>query len=250
MTPTPELLTAPNLHARHGFSTRRGGSSTGPYGSLNLRHGLGDEHDAVERNIDLFLEAFGSSRDRLCVLKQVHGGRAVEARPGESQEADAHVSIDPDLLLVVGWADCLPLLLSDPDSGAVGAVHSGWRSTVAGIAGETLRLMNELYGTQPERVRVALGPGICGDCYEVGDEVAQAVTAAGAEIALRAGSRPGKWQLDIPRATLHLLEKAGVDPDNVCYPGWCTSCEPGRFYSHRRDRGLTGRQWAGIRAQD
>src|SRR5690625_7145615 len=121
MTRTPELLTAPNLHARHGFSTRRGGSSTGPYGSLNLRHGLGDEHDAVERNIDLFLEAFGSSRDRLCVLKQVHGGRAVRARRGESQEADAHVSIEPELLLGVGWDDCLALILSEPRSGDVGA---------------------------------------------------------------------------------------------------------------------------------
>lgn len=242
------LLRVEGFTAPHGFSTRLGGYSSGAYASLNLRASTGDDPEIVKRNQELFAGWFGVTPGRVATLEQVHGTRVVEAKAGESQEADAQVSGDPGLLLVIGAADCLPLLFHHPESGVVAAAHCGWRGTVAGLAGETVRVMAHGYGCEPGQLEVALGPGICSSCYQVGAEVRDEVLDAGLPEELTKPDEQGRWRLDLAAANRHVLMQAGVAPGAISSVGSCTSCEPDLFYSHRRDRGVTGRHWAAVRA--
>lgn len=250
-----ELLAAPLLTVPHGFATRRGGVSTGPWAGLNLADGTGDEPEAVERNRDALLARFGAERGGVCLLRQVHGDRVVEAGPGWGEvDADAAVSRDPRLLLAIATADCYPLLFHDPASGAVAAAHCGWRGTVLGLAGRVLDELRARYGSDPGDVRVAIGPGICRRCYQVGEEVRAAFREAGfpAELARPDGETDGgrRWRLDLAGANRWALLRAGARPEHVVVLDACTACDPARFYSHRRDRGVTGRHWSAIRAPE
>ncbi|MEJ2288044.1 MAG: polyphenol oxidase family protein, partial [Deinococcales bacterium] len=198
----------PDLPWPHGFTLRGGGVSGGAYASLNLGLSSGDAPEAVEANRDRLLAALGYGRDDVCAFHQVHGRRVLDGTPGWFvEQADAATSATPGRLLVVSVADCLPLLFVDPVRGAVGAAHCGWRGTVQGLAGEVVRAMSQRYGSRPADLRVAIGPGIQGPCYQVGP---------------------------------------GVRPQRVWSAAACTHCEPDRFYSHRRDAGVTGRHWAFI----
>lgn len=247
-TLAPDWLTAPHLDVPHGFATRAGGVSRGPYRGLNLGATTGDEAAAVAANRAAFLAHFGAAPDTTCLLHQVHSDRVVTARPSWGDlEADAAVTDDPALLLVVATADCYPLLYHDPVRGAVGAAHCGWRGTVAGLAGRVLERLRRDYGSDPADVRVAIGPGICGRCYQVGDEVVAAFRTAGFPDEIARPDEDGRWRLDLVRANRLVLERAGARPERVVALEACTPEEPGRFYSHRRDRGVTGRHWSAIR---
>ncbi len=248
--PGPSYLTVEGFAPLHGFTTRHRGVSEGPYASLNLGLSSGDDRELVEANRDLLLAALGVTRDQVCAFDQVHGKRVLIGEPSWfEEEADAAVSDDPDLLLVVSAADCLPVLFFDPESGAVGAAHSGWRGTLAGISGEVVDTMAREYGSRPGRLQVAIGPGVGACCYEVSPEIAAAYLAAGFSAACftaGSGSRP---RLDLLAATREVLAAAGIDPANVSAVDRCTSCEPEVFYSHRRDAGRTGRLWGFVRAR-
>jgi YfiH family protein len=243
------LLNVAGFAAPHGFATRAGGVSEGPYASLNLGANTADDPDRVARNREIFASWFGVGVERLCLLDQVHGDRVVSAGPGSCEQADALVSDDPSLLLAIGTADCLPLLFHDPRTGAAGAAHCGWRGTAAGLAGKTVAAMAERFGSRPEDIRVAIGPGICQACYQVGEEVVARVVDAGLPGELAAPDDEGRWRLDLTAANVHVLARAGVPGRQVFLSqAACTSCDPERFYSHRRDRGVTGRHWAAVRA--
>lgn len=253
MTGTAELHFSSLLSGRvsHGFTGRSGGVSSGPFTSLNLGMSTADDRAAVTENRARVFDRFGRTEGSLALLSQVHGDTIVPARAGEPlQEADAQHSADPELLLAVGWADCLPLLYFDPDSGAVAAAHCGWRGSLAGLAGKVVRELQRVYGSDPARLFVALGPGICQDCYQVGPELAAAFTDAGfADTALRPDPQlPGHVRLDLRAVNRQHLLDAGVDPACIDDTGLCTSCRPDNFFSHRRDRGTTGRHWALISA--
>jgi len=248
-TYVPDVLNSGILDAEHGFTTRAGGASTGPYASLNLGLSSGDEPTAVERNRDILLSSLGVSRDQVCAFNQVHGSRVLVGRPAWFEEdADAAVSDRPDLLLVVSAADCFPVLFHDPATGAVGAAHCGWRGTAARLVENVVMAMQREYGCQPADIRVAVGAGIRGTCYQVTAEVVAQFADAGFPPDVATPDTDGKYLLDLEAALAVSLGDAGVVPTNVAWLGRCTHCESDVFYSHRRDAGRTGRLWAFVRA--
>ena len=244
-----EFVRAPNLNVPHGFTTRTGGVSGGVYESLNLGLSSGDAEAPVAQNRRRVLAAFGVDENSACAFSQVHGARVLTGRPTWfEEEADAAVSDTPGLVLAISTADCLPVLFHDPRTGAVGAAHCGWRGTIQGVAANTLRKLTTLYGTDPADVRVAFGPGILAPNYQVGPEVVAAFQEAGfPEVSTPDGT--GRALLDVAAANRWQLLAGGVKPENLWESGLCTYADPERFYSHRRDKGRTGRQWAVIRQQ-
>lgn len=245
-----ELVRAPNLTVPHGFTTRSGGVSEGPYASLNLGLSSGDDKKLVAENRRRVMAAFGVDETNVCAFSQAHGNRVLTG--GASwflEEADAAVSDTLGLLLVVSTADCLPVLLHDPVTGAVGAAHCGWRGTVQGTAAATLEKMTELYGTNPVDVQVAFGPAISKTNYQVGPEVVTAFRDAGFPEGVATPDGTGRFLLDVPGANRWQLRQNGVQAENVWECGLCTYAEPERFFSHRQSAGRTGRHWAVIKVQ-
>ncbi len=234
----------------HGFTTRAGGVSEGAFGALNLGLSSGDKGTHVEENRDALLSELGFARTAVCAFHQVHGDRVLQGAPSWfSEKADGAVSDDPATLLVVSVADCLPVLLHDPVTGAVGAAHCGWRGTVAGLAASVVQRMERDFGSRPPDLRILFGPGVAGACYQVGPEVVERFRAAGfPDKVAWPDAEAGKYRLDIKAANRWNLEQAGVPAGNIVDSGLCTHCQPERFYSYRRDEGVTGRHWAFISA--
>ena len=169
-------------------------------------------------------------------LKQIHSNVAlVGDRSGCAGEGDALVTQSPGVALSVRTADCFPILLADPETRAVAAVHAGWRGTVAGVVPSTLARMRSEFGTDPGNVYAAIGPGIGSCCYEVGLEVARQF---GMEEA-------GK--LDLAVENRIQLIAAGLKPERIELAGSCTFCNPDLFFSWRRDRERAGRMISFIR---
>ena len=248
---TLEFVRAPNLNVPHGFTTRTGGVSGGVYASLNLGLSSGDAEAPVAENRRRVLAALGADEAGACAFSQVHGARVLKGRPSWfEEEADAAVSDTPGLVLAVSTADCLPVLFHDPHTGAVGAAHCGWRGTLQGVAANTLQNLTALYGTDPADVQVAFGPGILAPNYQVGPEVVAAFRAAGFPKYVSTPDGSGRALLDVAAANRWQLLEAGIKPENLWESGLCTYADPERFYSHRRDKGRTGRHWAVIMARD
>jgi polyphenol oxidase len=239
----------------HAFSTRQGGVSRPPYATLNLGASVGDDPQAVEENRRRFFGSFGIQPSQVVRVKQVHGDGVLTVDeplasrrgfPGllidERYEYDALVTNLPDLALVVSTADCLPVLIHDPVRRAVAAVHAGWRSTAKRIAARAVEAMAEAYGTAPGDCRVAVGPGIRGCCYEVDVAVTDAMAVAlPAWEAHAVVSRAGHFRLDLAGVNRAILEAVGVPPDRIQDVGLCTACRTDRFFSHRAEKGRTGR---------
>ena len=218
------------------FSTRRGGVSRAPYDSLNLGRSTEDDEAAVRENRERFLRLAGLAPGGLATAGQVHGARAVEVvEPGHHADCDALVTRVPGVALAVSTADCMSLLYRAP--GVVAAAHSGWRGTAEAMPVAALDTVCRLAGCAPDAVSVAFGPAIRGCCYEVGEDVAARFPAAAVHAA------PGRPRLDLPTAARLLLGAAGVRADRIHDTGACTCCEPDWYFSHRRDRGRTGRHW-------
>lgn len=239
----------------HAFSTRQGGVSKPPFAALNLGQSVGDDRAAVEENRRRFFGGFGIAVTRVVRAKQVHGDGVLRVdaklvgRTGfphslvdEPAEFDALISNLPGLALVVSTADCLPILIHDPVCGAVAAVHAGWRGTAKRIAVQALAAMRGAYGTDPADCRAAIGPGIRRCCFEVDAVVTEAMADALPTWETHAeANRPGHWLLDIAGVNRALLESAGLRPDRIEDVGLCTSCRNDLFFSHRAEKGRTGR---------
>jgi polyphenol oxidase len=240
----PEVLRASRLAGfRHGFTTRQGGSSEGRFASLNLGGAVGDDPERVVENWARLERASGLGFAR---VRQVHGCRVVEAWRAEPprEEADAVVSAVPGVAACVAVADCAPILLADPRSGAVAAVHAGWRGTLGGAAAAGVRALVERHGARPQDLLAVVGPCIGPCCYEVSQDLSERFRAEVDRTAAetrRQGSRVDLW-----RANELLLRAAGIGRRNLEIVWRCTSCEDRTFFSHRRDGGRTGRQVAFI----
>jgi hypothetical protein len=241
-----ELLQFPSI--LHGFCTRIGGVSGGPYATLNVSPREGDPPDKVRMNWQRLASAFGIPSEQFFVVNQVHGEKfliiedAVSCHSLENRQYDAIVTDRPGVAIGIKTADCAPVLLFDRRTQAIAAVHAGWRGTALGIAGKAVRVMGERFSSRPEDLSAVIGPSIGPCCYEVGEAVFEAMSHHGeADQVLRPGHRPLRWMFDLPLANRMQLERAGIPPGRISPAGLCTCCRKDLFFSHRRDGEKTGR---------
>jgi YfiH family protein len=232
-------MTAPltaGLSVRHGFFTRQGGVSEGPYASLNCSLSGADRREAVMENRARAARAIGADPAHLVGLRQVHGAEVVRVtepwQPGAGPAADAMVTDRPGIALGIVTADCAPVLFADAAAGVIGAAHAGWRGAVAGVLEATLAAMAAL-GARAERTVAAIGPCIGQASYEVAADLYEAVGDA----RFFAPGRPGRWQFDLGGYCAARLRAAGIAAVERIAAD--TAAEPARFFSHRR-RTLAG----------
>lgn len=242
--PTPEsVVQTPYLSfVRHGFFTRIGGVSEGPYASLNCSLRSGDRPEALKENRRRVADAFGLDGDRLLGVTQVHGADVVTVtapwEPGQGASADAMVTTRDDVALGVITADCAPVLFASRDGRVVGAAHAGWRGAVRGILEATVTAMVQC-GVAPEEVVAVVGPCIATTSYEVGTDMRDAVLTEdpGGITRFSPGAREGHFQFDLAGYCLDRLRRVGVT--RVAATGIDTLTDEHRFFSHRR-RTLAG----------
>jgi YfiH family protein len=243
-------LFSPRFGAPHAFSTRLGGVSRGPYASLNLGRSVGDDPAAVAENARRFAASLRLTPGQFACVNQVHGDRVLEAGrlepgdavPGPLGDADAVFTRQRGTAVAVRTADCAPVLLWAPDAGAVAAVHAGWRGAIAAIAARAVERL-ALVGASPAKMRAVVGPCIRRCCYEVGPDLAARFFERFGPAVVEQGARP---RLDLAEACRLALLEAGVPEAAVEVLPHCTACKPAMFYSHRRDRGTTGRHLSAV----
>ena len=237
------FLTIPALeqqdHIVHAFTTRR--------------DGLGARINGVKQSDDWtrIARAFGISPDRLVTVNQVHGEAIAlvnnrNYQDMRSVQADAVITDLPGTAIGVETADCVPLLLFDPITPAVGAVHAGWRSTVQKIVQKSVQKMQNAFGSDPARMIAAIGPAIGPECYEVDEPVMGPIRRNfpfWQKIAIPRGN--DKWGLDLAQLNRMELVEAGLAEQNIHSLGMCTSCRKDLFYSFRAE-GRTGRMLSAI----
>jgi YfiH family protein len=237
------------------FTGRRGGVSDRWGDGLNWSYSVGDAPEHVRENRRRSLALMGLDAGAAVMAGLVHGDRVVAlpaAEPLPEATAEGEVRLVPDadglitdrrgLALVVTAADCVPIFLYDPVRRVVGAVHAGWRGTVAGIAAKAVRAMAGRFGCGPADVHAAIGPSIGPCCYEVDEQVAEPVRRYYGQRAgalLRPGAREGRYLLDLWAANRLDLESAGVC--RVHCAEVCTACQRQRLFSHRAEQGGAGR---------
>ncbi len=267
----------------HAFSTRIGGVSRAyGGGALNLGFTPQDSHTAVERNRELFLGALGAANGRkswpLVTLRQIHSDlihridqMPAAQTPQEPLTGDGMVTDTPGLVLAVLTADCLPIILGDRKRRAIGVFHAGWRGTVQRIVEKGVGEMRKHFGSDPRNLVAAIGPGVRGCCYEVGEEVrgkfesqfsyAESLFCEVKEsdpvrekypllfLTARApghGELPPKLFLDLAEANRRQLLDAGVLAKNIDWAAPCTACNTELLFSYRAERGVTGRMMAAV----
>jgi YfiH family protein len=266
----------------HGFSTRAGGVSLPPYATLNLGAAVGDDPASVAENQRRFAVEVGYAPERLFVVSQVHGAAVRVVGPHDAPErvrAEAADGLVAGAGACVGvrTADCVPILLADPETRSVAALHAGWKGCVAGVVGSGVQALARHSAAPPARLSAAIFPHIRVCCFEVGADVAEALARAapggevvrrgdalpkdsargdlrrggavradvglGAGQALADGGKPRVALVEIVRAQLLAAGLLAAAIDDV--PG-CTCCEPERFFSYRRDASASGRHLAAI----
>jgi YfiH family protein len=236
----------------NAFSTRLGGVSPMPENSLNLAGFNEDAAENIYENRRRFLKLLPGEWT-LTGCWQVHGAdvrvvrTAAEAQPtpgvlGEAQYCDVLVSNVPQVLLAVKTADCVPILVGDPSSGAFAAVHAGWRGTVASVVLRAMEQMQEQYGAKAENMRAAIGPAASVCCYEVGTEVIEQFTDRFPQSQkLFAPTRDGHSRIDLLTANREQLISAGVARDKIHVAPLCTMERTDLFFSYRREKVVHGR---------
>lgn len=236
----------------HCFTTRHGGIGVGPYGSLNMALHVGDEPATVLANRKIACAALGINPAHLVAAVQVHGHRVQvvgEEHKGSGAmdystaipDTDALITSVPGVPLSSYYADCVPILLLDPVKVVVGLAHAGWRGTVQRIAGETVKKMSQVFGSDPGDILAGIGPSIGPCCYEVDLPVQQAVSQAFSRWQeLLKPTKPGYWLLDLWAANRRALLDAGIREQHITVARLCTSCRTDLFFSYRTN-GQTGR---------
>lgn len=243
----PELLQTCGVFV--AFTTREGGVSTGSYASLNLGGHVGDDPRAVQRNRLRVLQAAGAADVPLVTLNQVHGVDIVDARaslarpvsldadPAATQLADADglVVEGPDVAAMLFSADCLLVAVVSP-SGRFALAHAGWRGAVNGIVGKAVRHLAAGDPFAPGAFNAYLGPHICGECFEVGEDVRERFAAVYGDVALC-----GERNVSLSGAVTADLLGAGLRPERIVDAHECTRCHSERYFSYRAEGGTCGR---------
>ena len=231
----------------HGVFTRQGGLSPEPWNSLNVGGTVGDEQERVRENRYRSFAALKRSRQSIFDVWQVHSADVVIANVAHPHlnsrpefKADGIVTDNPDISLFMRFADCTPILLFDPEKRAVGIVHAGWQGTVKKVAGQVVSTMQSAYGSRPGDILAAIGPAIGPDHYAVGPVVIEQVNYAfGKDSESILLEQNNKTHFDLWSANKMILQQAGVTQIEVA--GLCTACHPEDWYSHRAQKGKTGR---------
>ncbi len=234
---------------RHGFTTAKGGFSTGRIKGLNLGFRVGDDKESVIRNyraaaadLELTYENMVLARqthtDNIRVVTKADCGKGL-TRESDIFDTDGLITNEKNIPMVIFSADCIPVLLAAKDGNAVGAVHAGWRGTEKKIPKKAVRLMEKNYGVRPENIIAAIGPGIGPCCFEVGEEVAAQFDE---RFVIPKGG--GKFYVDLWQANVASLLEAGVAKENISVAKICNKCREDMFYSYRAHREKTGRQGA------
>jgi YfiH family protein len=222
---------------RHGFFTRRGGSSAGIYATLNCGMGSADDRTAVLRNRQVVARSLGVAPERLVSAYQVHSAEVLHAAEpwawAEAPRVDGLVTERPGLAIAVSTADCAPVLFADVSAAVIGAAHAGWRGALAGITDATLAVMERL-GARRERIAAAIGPTISGTRYEVGAELRAAFLAAESrnDSFFRPAPRGGHFLFDLSAYLEARLKTQGVG--SVERIERCTYRDEETFFSYRR----------------
>lgn len=235
---------------KHGVFTRKGGVSAAPFTSLNLGGNVGDDPRAVRHNHEKMYAALDLDEARVCSVWQVHSADVVIAdAPVRGRRwltcADAMMTDRPGTALSMRFADCTPILFHDPVRGVIAMAHAGWRGTVQGIGAKVVQAMARSYGSRPADIQAGIGPSIGPDHYQVGEEVVTAVvdhfgaTALNGAGLIRRDPADGTAYLDLWAANRLDLERAGVEQIEVA--GICTAEHTDAFFSHRAEKGRTGR---------
>lgn len=233
------------IQTRHAVFTRHGGLSPEPWSSLNVGGTVGDDLTRARANRNLSLAALGCSPESVFDVWQVHGADVVCAtapRPdGESmRQADIILTDNPELTLYMRFADCVPILFHDARKGVVGVAHAGWMGTLRGVATAAVDMLKKQYGSNPADLVAGIGPSIGPDHYEVGaDVILQVMQKFGDESDLFLKSHSGKIHFDLWKTNQTLLERAGVG--NIEVAEICTACNTNDWFSHRAEKGRTGR---------
>jgi hypothetical protein len=255
-------LTLDLLEARgvdHGFTLRYGGVSRGGFASLNFTSRQGDRPERVRENWRRLEAAAGLPAGGWSLVSQVHGREVVEAAAGTSSchhrldcpPADAVVTTDRGVAVAVLTADCLPVILAAPGGRAVAVAHAGWRGALLGVVTRAVKILAAAGGGSPGDLAAGLGPAIGSCCFQVGEEVYEAIRKErGLPFARRVFRREDPWLLDLRQVCRIDLIEAGLGEKNIDGVPLCTSCRRDLFFSHRRDGERTGRMLAFARRGD
>lgn len=249
-----EYLACDGIGVPHCFTTRFGGVSSGHLASMNIGIHRGDDPENVLKNYEILGEALGFDTKKIVLSHQTHTDivrRVGAADHGaglfgpELPQCDALITNEAGTALAVFTADCTPILLYDAVSGAVGAVHAGWRGTAAAIAAKTVAAMEREFGTKPEDIHAAIGPNIGFCCFETDADVPKAMVASfGTEVEKFIRSVGEKYYVNLKEINALVLRRAGVR--HIDISDACTVCQCHRFWSHRVTKGLRGSQGAVI----
>lgn len=234
-----------SLQPKHAVFTRHGGVSPEPWGSLNVGGTVGDDLERVKHNRFLSFDAMGCAPESIFDVWQIHSADVVCAnapRPqGESyRQADVILTDKRDVTLFMRFADCVPIMVHDPRNGVIGIAHAGWMGTLRDVATITIRAMQKNYGSNPADIMACIGPSIGPDHYEIGaDVILQVMQTFGDESEALLASHHGKIHFNLWETNRRLLERAGVGQIEIS--GVCTACHTDDWFSHRAEKGRTGR---------
>ncbi|RMH01344.1 MAG: peptidoglycan editing factor PgeF [Chloroflexi bacterium] len=243
-----------NGRLQHAIFTRQGGVSPAPFDSLNLSLSVPDTKENVYKNRRLAYQLFDRRSETVVHAHLVHGtavARVTHAQNGTwVHHVDGLITDEPGCALVMNYADCTPIFLYDPIHHAIGLGHAGWQGAVQNLPGALVQAMHAAFGSQPADLLAGIGPTIGACCYEVGEPVISAVQNAfpdAWETLLVTPKKPrpfslgGRPHFDLPEANRLNLLRAGIPESHIHDTGFCTACRTDLFYSHRAERGKTGR---------
>ncbi|UCD70580.1 MAG: peptidoglycan editing factor PgeF [Syntrophobacterales bacterium] len=253
---------APSLKAldlvNHAFCTRIRGVRRGMYSSLNLAGGKGEEQTRIHLNRKLVAKTFRIGPAQLITMDQIHGDRIwiidkplPPSVPSLNCRYDALLTDQREIAIGVLTADCVPIMLVDPNHTVIGIIHAGWRGTFLGITRKAIHKMIHHFGIAPEGLLVAIGPSIGECCYEVDEDVMALFRSSGWNWQSFSRPRGGKkWTVNLAQANIEQMKDLGVRDENCCWMRICTACNHDIFFSSRAQGTRTGRQISFIQLRD
>lgn len=230
---------------KHAIFTRKGGVSQAPFRALNLSISVGDDPEAVASNTRYACQVVNASPEQTVSCHLVHGAKVITVTKANQQrvmgQADGLITGEPDIFLFMRFGDCTPLIFFDPAQKAIGLTHAGWRGTMQNAAGATVQAMAARLGCRPKNIMAVIGPSIGPCCYEVGPDVmaAAANSLVDSDKLFTSNGRPHHACFDMWAANRRQLSMAGVE--QIVQSNLCTACRTDEFFSHRAEKGRTGR---------